>query len=233
MRRALKIRVVVCLIGSMLLAASVRAQQEEEQDRRRYMIGLLEIPSVLGPFMSLDSERPTSKRAVKIYSAPTAQSKIIAVIDDPEKIASTKLSSEEIGAPAYKKRDGWYLIGLEEGNARGWISPTDAGAFIPVDRLFIERLAYLNEHWDKRLWSLPERGSSSRRLRLKGERTPPEYDVNITGTKRVGGKLWLRVEVLGPGRCRGLNEPRVIARGWVPAFTPRGELIAWYYSGGC
>jgi len=231
MHKTIRVRAIAIVIGSMLLTNSISAQQEE--DRWRYMIGLLEIPSALGPFMSLNSERAPAKRAIKIYSAPSAKSRIIAVVDDPEKIAQAKLTSEELAALAFRKRNGWYLIGLEGKRAKGWVSPADAGTFIPVDKLFIDKMTYLNHHWDKRLWRLPSRQSSYRRLRLKGDGTPPQYDVDITGARRVGGKLWLRIEALGPGRCRGMNEPKVIARGWVPAYTEGGALIAWYYSGGC
>lgn len=228
------IPLVALLMSSMLLAASSSAEQDEGDDRWRYMIGLLEIPSALGIFMSENSGQTPPKRAIKIYSAPTAKSSVVATVGDPEKLIQAKLSSEELGALVYKKRRGWYLIGLDDDKrTKGWVSPIDAGRFIPVDVLFISRLTYLNQHWDKRVWSLPRRGSASRRLRLKGEGNPLSYDVNITGTRRVRGELWLKVEVLGPGRCRGMNELAVIARGWTPAYTRKGELIAWYYSGGC
>lgn len=231
MHRSPGVRVVALLACSLLLTAGISAQQEE--DARRYMIGLLEIPSVLGTFMSLNSEQTPASRPIKIYSAPTTKSRLVAVVDDREKIIWTKLTSEEFGAVAYQKKNGWYLIGLEGSRARGWVSPSDAGKFIPVDRLLVDRMAYLNEHWDKRIWSLPSRASSTRRWRLKGEGNPPSYDVNITAAKRVKHILWLRIEILGPGRCRGLEEPKVIARGWVPAYTAKGDLVAWYYSGGC
>lgn len=56
--------------------------------------------------------------------------------------------------------------------------------------------------------------------------------VNIPSATRVGGAIWLEVEVLASNPCEGQDEA-VRIRGWVPAYGASGDPVAWYYSRGC
>jgi hypothetical protein len=48
----------------------------------------------------------------------------------------------------------------------------------------------------------------------------------------VGDSLWLRVELLEESPCES-GSAKVTDVGWVPAYSPDGEPIAWFYSRGC
>ena len=51
--------------------------------------------------------------------------------------------------------------------------------------------------------------------------------MNIIGSEEVGGSLWLQVEILDKRPCAGATV-NVVHGGWVPAYTPSGELVAWF-----
>lgn len=65
-------------------------------------------------------------------------------------------------------------------------------------------------------------------VRRSGNETP----TRVVGHETIADTLWLQVEVLDRSPCDGPGE-RVVHGGWVPAFTPAGKPVAWYYARGC
>ena len=219
----------------LLLATSVSAQIGKQVEDTQHMIGLLEVPRLFGIYnLDSPSASPSSQGAIKLYSAPTTKAGVMAVAEKPEDIEAAEHAYEEKSAVTYKRHTGWYLIGVStnSGTTKGWISAREAGAFYSLGRLLLRSMSYLTEHWDKRLWTLPTTLSRNKRIAIKGYGRPVHYDVNVISAKKKGHQLWLRVELLGPGRCSGV-EPKVIAKGWIPAYSRRGNLNAWFYSRGC
>ena len=58
-----------------------------------------------------------------------------------------------------------------------------------------------------------------------------EYAVRIDEVREIDGGVWLQVETL-TGQCEAAT-PTAVDRGWVPAYSGRGALTAWFYSRGC
>jgi hypothetical protein len=109
-----------------------------------------------------------------------------------------------------------------------WVSLEDAGPFRSLPELLMNGLAYLTNDWDRLL--VPEPGGIGLRIP-----TAPEgfTDVVLIETREWQGALWLRIDVLGPGRCREPGQPPVMARGWIPAHASSGKPNAWFFSTGC
>ena len=59
-----------------------------------------------------------------------------------------------------------------------------------------------------------------------------EHAVNILEARSIGDGLWLHVETLDESPCNG-GTPKVVDRGWIPAYAASGALVAGYYSRGC
>jgi hypothetical protein len=57
-------------------------------------------------------------------------------------------------------------------------------------------------------------------------------DVRTLGTRRIGGVLWVEIEVLNHSFCTG-QTPVVLERGWIPAHASSGAVNIWYASRGC
>ena len=56
--------------------------------------------------------------------------------------------------------------------------------------------------------------------------------MNILEARSIGDGLWLHVETLDESPCNG-GTPKVVDRGWIPAYAASGALVAGYYSRGC
>ena len=107
------------------------------------------------------------------------------------------------------------------------MSPEDAGKFRPYEELIANSLTYLTQEWDGIIWNIPGINSKSESLIKFSTR-----HVRIIATKKVGNKLWLQIEVLNPCWCT-FEDPKVINKGWIPAFSTKGQPNVWFYSRGC
>lgn len=196
------------------------------------IIGLLELPSVLNlDEPGADSPPPRlPTRPVAARAEPASDAPVVARIAAPQDVRTAEYTYERKAAIVREQRAGWYRI-LLAGGRSGWVRREDAGAFHPVAELLVDHLAYLNEHWDGWVWPDPGAGFPVRSP-VKKRDGRQEYAVNVLGVQDLAGTLWLRVEVLSASPC-GEGSPTVTNRGWVPAYTPEGKLIAWFFSRGC
>ncbi len=53
-------------------------------------------------------------------------------------------------------------------------------------------------------------------------------DVHFLESRAVGGRLWLRVEVLSYPTGDRDDPSQVVATGWVPAHDRDGEPVVWF-----
>jgi hypothetical protein len=124
--------------------------------------------------------------------------------------------------------EGAWLLGGLAGGGRDWIR-RDAGEFLPLEPLLRDRLTYLTEDWPRSLRFAPDARSLPRGVAITGE-SDPTVPARLLGTRVVDGALWLEVEALD-GICEA-DPPRVVARGWTPAWV-NAKPVMWFHSRGC
>lgn len=199
-------------------------------DPQAELIGLLELPSVL----NLDepgAESPPPRLPsppLAVRDEPNDAARVIHQISSAQDVVTLEFTYERKAAVVRERREGWYRVALDDTRS-GWVA-AEVGVFHPVAELLVNRLNYLNQHWDGWIW--PEPGAGLPVQIAVAKELPRESPVNIVETQILADTLWLRVEVLSSDPCAG-GTPGIRASGWVPAFTPRGKLIAWFYSRGC
>jgi hypothetical protein len=202
--------------------------------QRPPVIGIVELPGLFGtrdPDGPPGLTPPRHVQPIPIHVAPTSGSDILARVTDAQEIEVAEYDYEAPGALTHDVRDGWNLIGVvtPAGRTSGWLPPQYAGRLHSLPTLLVDGLAYLTEAWDRKLFPAAGAASTGRLLDVATGRA----DVIVRQARESGGRLWLEVDVLGPGRCRQADPPPVVARGWVPAHASDGRPNAWFYSRGC
>ncbi len=63
----------------------------------------------------------------------------------------------------------------------------------------------------------------------------PGLPARVIETQRLGGRLWLNVEVLNHSMCAAGSSgpPEQVASGWLIAHADDGEPTVWFASRGC
>jgi hypothetical protein len=193
------------------------------------VLGIVEIPEMFAS----DSQtgRVTPIAALTVYSTPSDNSKVAAIISSPDAIDTAEYGYEELGALVYGRDRGYYSIRTARGVA--WLSPHDAGPFHAYETLVGTGLTFLTDAWDGVVTTSP--GSSDPIHVSPRSRSPGgnDEDVRVNGFRTVGGKLWLQIDVMSHSFCESQDPPAVKARGWVPAHDASGAPTVWFYSRGC
>jgi hypothetical protein len=193
-------------------------------DPAAQIVGLLELPTLLD---GENGATPAVRKPLAVYANPT-ESNPSASVRDARGLLTREVSYEQPSAVVRERRSGWFRIALAGGGS-GWVRAEDAGKFHPVAELLSNRLTYLTEHWDGWVWPASGAGHPAKQEKRAAGREQP---ARITGSEVVGDSLWLQVEVLDGDPCEG-GAPNVVHAGWIPAYTPDGELTAWFHSRGC
>lgn len=232
---------VMATVAACALGVPTPASAQEQ------VLGLLTLPSVFG-------DEPcdhASTDEIRLYAAPATGPAIGSIkVDSPwtfhsgggcsgltvnvhrsgrsqvDPLPTREFAYENPAAIVVDRQNSWYKIQLVDGAA--WVQATRRSEFLPLDRLFGDRLTYLTEEWDGRLAATA--GGS-----LRGDvRTDlSERAVRVTEVRRTPAGIWIHVDVLEASPCDSSAEPRVTSQGWVPAHAVSGELTVWFYSRGC
>jgi len=232
---------IVCSIICLSIAINVKAENITSSsieidgsritDNQQNMIGLLELPSTFGvadPNGPPSSTLPFNKKPINIYSAPSINSTVIKLLERQDDLELKEHGYEVFSVVTYQQKEKWYLIGIKNNKLKkGWVSPKDAGKFRSYEELIVDTLTYLTNEWDGNLWKSPAINSNFESLIKLFTR-----HVRIIETKKVDNKLWLQIDLLNPGWCT-LEDPKVIKKGWIPAFSLKGHPNVWFYSRGC
>ena len=200
-------------------------------------IGLLLLPTIFGPPETGGVVPADPSVPVAVYAEPDPNAEPALRLSDLAHFEYREYAYEGAAAVVYEQRPGWYAISLrDQALTRGWVRAADAGEFLPLARLLPNRLAFLNAHWNGHLWSQPAGGRRTAQVSRLVEGHAPdasdEHAVNILEARSIGDGLWLHVETLNPPPCTA-GTPKVVDRGWIPAYAASGELVAGYYSRGC
>ncbi len=193
------------------------------------VIGIVEVPAIFGV---VDLHGPPGARlasvshSVTVYVKPVTGSKVVAIVKSVGDIAIAEYGYEESGALVYDKRGGWYMIGIGSGagSSRGWLRPADTGRYHSLTGLLKKGPSYLTRSWNLQLAPAPAAQAIRQNVKTR--------DIRVIDTRVIKQKTLLRIELLQPGACKSPS-PKVVARGWIPAFAPNGHMNAWFYSRGC
>lgn len=207
---------------------------------QRRVIGLVEIPRLLGE--QANAQGPPPDVLINLFQEPAASSPIAVTVRDRERLEVREHGYEEFSAVAYERRAGWYLLRMRTRFA--WLQPGDAGAFRAYPEFLKDKLVYLTRDWDRTLHRSPG-GPVSAKVPPESTEPPGErsedfgdvaarpFSVDFTGLRMHDGEWWARVRV-GPSDCEEpTNTPRVIAEGWLPAYSRGGSPTLWFFSRGC
>lgn len=193
------------------------------------VVGILELPELEAAWYN-PGRGPVPP--VPVYEEPAAGATRLATIARLEQLPLLEYGYEQRGPIVVERRPDWYRIELA--NGRGWIAAADAGRFHPVAELLRARLTYLTPVWSGRLWSEPSADAEARDVAPAWRRRlGDEIPIEVLESKRVDERLWLKVALLWPSPCAGPAEPRIVARGWLPAHGATGAPNVWFYSRGC
>ena len=234
--------------GVLLTLVLATAQHARAADQ---VIGLLSLPEVFGNG-ACDKFTPAQ---VPLYSSPDA-GRVVGTIrvnrhwtfhllggceglkvsvhrEGSGQLSELPTREYEYEVPAaivLQQRAPWFRVRLHDGTA--WLRASKLDRFFPLRRLLTDGLTYLTEEWDGRLAASP--GSIRRAARrgiLHADRQVTA--ARVAGFRLVGHQLWVDVEVLSESRCTSADEPKVVARGWLPAHASSGEPAVWFSSRGC
>lgn len=209
------------LAGLDLLQRIAAHEPRPDDPDSRGLVGLLDI----APFAHGGS--------VPLYGGPDAASPVLATVSAMAELDSHESSYEIPSACVFAVVDGWYKL-RRRGGDWGWLAAASAGTYWPMDELPVQRLSYLNEHWDGFVW--PEVGAglplrSPRHGESVGGRVA--VPINVLESLRLGGSLWFRIEIYDKSICEGGDAPRIQMTGWIPAYGADGEPATWFFSRGC
>jgi hypothetical protein len=143
---------------------------------------------------------------------------------------------------AYEHVGQWFRIALPRGSA--WMMSANPQNFRSYpEMLQQDRLNHMTPGWDGRLWNRPGAGfaravSAKAKGLVTGQQDAADWlqhrsvDVDVLAIRRIGKELWIQVRVTD-GHCGGVDEPRTLDTGWIPAHRPTGKPSVWFYSRGC
>jgi hypothetical protein len=207
-----------------MFVATAMSRPAGAADAAAHLVGLVEIPAVLG-----DSAAPTH-HSVTLRTAASETSPIACVVGTPNDLETREHGYEELSAVVYDTKPGWYRIRCHSnGGTFAWLAAADGGTFHSLEELVQHGLAYLTAEWDRSLYQRPRRTAASHRVRVVAQ----QPDIAVADTVVVDGELWLLVIVYGEGRCTAEEPAPVLDAGWTPAHSLGGALTAWFYSRGC
>ena len=130
---------------------------------------------------------------------------------------------EEKAFVVIEQRAPWVRIALDQGT--GWIRLSKADEVVDYFDLVAGRQAVMTSAWDGRIRSRP----GGRLLTLP--RVEQQY-VTVIDSRRVGGRLWFKVQALADSPCES-QEPRVVVTGWVRAYSDTRQPTVYHFSRGC
>lgn len=250
-------RILLAVALLMLAGSPVAAQdpgEEEAPPPEGQVIGLLMVPTLMPPNACAPVTVGTSVPLYATRGAPTPIGEIRVVRGplEPDARASScqegpdvrvtvrgatfGLVTEEHG---YEEESlmvtaaepGWYQI--RTGGTPGllWMRHPPGVVYRPLAELFKDSLTYLNDGWDRRLYTSPYGGFTViPRLSARNGRFEPAVNVNEVAV--VDGVYWARVTFV---ESCDPYAPMPQGRGWVKVHEPKPTWrpTLWFYSRGC
>ena len=250
----------LAVLGLLALLGDDAALQPQAQDWHRAVsenlttervAGLLDLPEIVGGGCG-----PDQPGSIALYAAASTAAAPIGhirlhvedrqaggvscgaatvVVQRTAGGAEEQLPTEESGyevaaAVVYERSGAWFRVALQRGSA--WVNRDTPADFASYPELLTERLAYLREGWDGRLWRAPGAAGPARVPEGWAARLGGVIPIDVLAVQRAGGTLWIRVR-LQTETCGETIPKATPETGWVPAYRSSGETSAWFHSRGC
>lgn len=200
------------------------------------LIGIVELPTVIGPPETGGVVAASPATAVGLHAEPggTPFARVVRL----EAFALREFGYEAAGVEVHARQPGWWQIGLRKPlPEKAWLRVDEAGVFHPLDALLRERQTYLDANWNGHLWTDAAAGArrtavASPLREAEASDAADQIAVRVLDTRKLDEGLWLKVETLAESPCK-IPEPAVVDRGWIPAYSDTGALVAGWHSRGC
>ena len=228
-------RLLATTLVTIVAIASTTVSAQNEAYPRGRVIGSIEIPALHDAVNRDLHGQPTPLSLVTLYIEPTEHTAVAAVVSDRTELTSLEHGYEQLSAAVYEMREiddrVWYRVHYTTARSFGdaWISSRDTSTYHPLADVLVHGLAFLTDSWDRAVFDEPGAHSGKRTIPVTIERP----NVHVLATAGDAQHLWLRIELLDGGACEGSEQPAIATSGWIPAFSPDGQLTAWHYPRGC
>jgi len=197
------------------------------------ILGLLEIPVLHSQVNEGTLDRALGP--VVLFSKPSDNSEIVAVVRDRKQLESREHGYEQISAGVYGyQRDSesrlWYKLRYSDNTKTryGWLNHGSAGTYRLIYQIVDNGLTYFTHDWDRKIYRLPDITATTQSFPKLEEKA----NVRVADTTFRGDDLWFLVVLVQGSYCSG-GGTEIIASGWVPAYAENDELTVWHYSRGC
>lgn len=131
---------------------------------------------------------------------------------------------ESPAAVVLEQHNDWFKLRTADGPV--WIQATPQAKYHSLASLLQKRLSYITPASAGHIFTRP--GGSDISASVSGETS-----VSVVKSTNVDDKLWLYVQVMSHSICDPSEKPDVVLQGWMPAYTPAGQLNLWFYARGC
>ena len=213
----------------LALSSGLNAQSNDSryQPLPRTAVGVIHLS-----IFPIEGELKSKSKQISVRKSPSTTAPILMVMhSENDVLAAREINYEQSAAVVFKRKATWYQIETRSG--KGWISEKDSEGFIPVESLLSGRTTFLwlNE-WDGSIYGSPSTFSKPIQIKWKvprGDDTSAEF----LEWKVINGKPWIRVKLLTKVYCDDITVLNKDLIGWIPAYSPKGNLVMWFYSRGC
>jgi hypothetical protein len=191
---------------------------------------------------------PALRTSVTVWAGPSPKAPAVATLEAGSggvyefPVVGQEIDYEESSAKVFDTRvDGdplrpWVQVELADGT-RGWVTGEEAGIFRELGKLYEESLVDSTRSWGGALHGLPGGPVEVDADSLRDRDANGAYSVDVLGSTRLEGFLWLRVRLLRENPCEGtydFDDPaNGFAEGWAPFFDLRGRENFHRFSRGC
>ena len=249
MRRFLLVPVLLSLAAT--LSTTTSGSQERAvatEATRETVIGLLDIPDIVGGGCG-----PATPATRDVFDEPTDAAPLGALTlvvrgrsadggtcDAPHLVLHSKHAQQDLSVPTeesdyevqalvvYERSGEWFRVALTPGS--GWVRGTPQH-FLRYPELLLQRLAYINKHWNGQLWSQPAGAARAVPAEWRAH-LGDDINAEVLAVRHHGHDSWIQVRLLAES-C-GETVPGVKPlTGWIRAYAQSGRPAAWFYARGC
>ena len=218
---------------------------------RERVVGLLNLPEIVGEGCGPQQPQSATLHDMPSKSSPRRGSITFQVTDrqpdggycggarlivqrtdgsSGEQLPTSESGYEIPAVVVYERSRSWFRIALQRGSA--WMVRDNLNDFQPYPELLKDKLSFVRKGWDGKLWRTPGSGTGERIPAAWGPYLADGIGVDVLAIQRVGGAIWLRVQL----KTESCGETLIgvkSAAGWIPAYLSSGTPSVWFFSRGC
>lgn len=224
------VTLIFCMV--VLFASGVNAAER--------LVGLVEIPVFHGGNYEEALKHP--KGSVRIFEEPSGTASVVAVMNDFTQLEARHHDYEMLSAVFYELRHtsdsgAWFKVRyrLKDEYSFAWLKGADAGKIHTYFELAHSHPSYFTKSWDKRVFQLPNKSSTTTIYTNLGER---QHVVVASASGSYMGRknshdLWFLIVIIKGDMMGDDDDMTIIGTGWVPAYAEDGSETVWFNAAGC